>query len=931
MACQDQSIQVVLQALQTLYHDPQGDAKKRANEWLEEFQHSVEAWQTCHSLLTESSTPLEGRLFSAQTIRSKILYDLSQLPVEQQLPLRDSLLSSLVTTASQPGSRAVIRQLCLALSDLALQSSQWADPCDDMIKRYGQDPSTVPTLLAFLQSFAEESMNSRVALSSQYLDGIGPAFQQVLNILTLYINAPGITSDIQVAVFESFRSWIITGEMEQHLMIENPLFNALFEALPSDPLFDAAVDALCDVIHETRELVSNPQFVSLIIPRLVALRPQLEEHKEDPDRIRGYCRILCEAGECYNSVIVKHPTEMLPLVEAIAQCAAYPDLDIVPITFNFWYEVATALGRQPIEPQFKPLLDIFESLQTVIINHLHFPPDNDSQTAQERDDFRTFRHRMGDTLKDCCHVLGAPSCLRKSYDLVVAALGKPSPSWQEIEAPLFSMRSMGAQVDPNDDEILPHIMEMLPRLPDHPRIRYAAILVISRYTAWIDRHPENITFQLQYISAGFEMANEEVAAAAAQAMKFMCQDCQQHLVPFLPQLFTFTTTAGDRLDQADMVEVCEAIGYIISSMPVEDGARALQQFCEPLIQRVQSVASASTEAPKAELQKVADALERLDAFLSVVGEFDPLPSSCMATPQTVYAVLDQLIARYSHLYYISERVGSVLRRGLAFFPITALQPVLPPVLERMASTFATTHYASYLWIIGKIAGKLGASTSGAALGAAETRLVIGAFESVTTELERLLTTKQAIEIPDVMDDYAHTFMSYLTHLSDATVPSPCLSTATHMTINALACPAPETIIIALDTLATLSQRLSHPQFQPLIQPIFAQWGKHLMIILLSGITQGFPEDVLEQVRDILTRVSQCSPPEAVEAWTVEGLEKIPGNLLPQNEKQAFVSKMHEHLLAPEGDALRNAVNGLVRAARRARDRGRQSRKSLGAM
>ena len=535
--------------------------------------------------------------------------------------------------------------------------------------------------------------------------------------------------------------------MTQELIIQSPLFNALFDALPSDQLFDSAVDALCDVIHETQELAQDVNFMSLVIPRLVSLRPQLEKHREDPDRIRGYCRIFCEAGECYNAVIVKHPGEMLPLVEAIAQCAAYPDLDIVPITFNFWYELATALGPHSSDPNTKPLYDIFDSLQTVIISHLHFPPDDEHQTAQERDDFRMFRHRMGDTLKDCCHVLGAPSCLRKSYDLVIAALGKPSPSWQEIEAPLFSMRSMGAEVDPDDDEVLPHIMDMLPRLPEHPRIRYAAILVISRYTAWINRHPDNIAFHLQYISAGFEMANEEVAAAAAQAMKFMCQDCQAHLVPFLPQLYQFTTTAGDKLDQADMVEVCEAIGYIISSMPAETASQALQQFSEPLIQRVQAVAGSSTEAPKPEMQKVADALERLDAYLSVVRTFEPFPPACVSTPQSVYGILDQLIAKYAQLYYISERVGSVLRRGLAFFPVEALRPMLEPVLARMTSTFAATHYASYLWIIGKIAAKFGTALS-EGQGEAEARIIVGAFENVTAEMERLLADKQPIEVPD---------------------------------------------------------------------------------------------------------------------------------------------------------------------------------------
>ena len=386
---------------------------------------------------------------------------------------------------------------------------------------------------------------------------------------------------------------------------QTPLFQAAFDALASDELFDTAVDVLCDLIHETQEIHDNVDVIQQIIPRLIALRPALEEHKEDADRIRGYCRLYSEAGECYKDLILQHPADLLPIVEAVATCAAYPDLDIVPITFQFWYILATALGRQPADTNLKPILDLFEQLQSVIIRHLHFPADNETITPAERDEFRAFRHRMGDTLKDCCHVLGAPTCLKRSYDMIVNALANGQPSWQEIEAPLFSMRSMGAEVDPDDDEVLPHIMDLLSKLPTHPRIRYAAILVISRYSQWIDRHPANIAFYLQYISEGFEMAEEEVSAAAAQAMKFMCQDCSAHLVPYLSQLQQFVGHVGGKLDQQDLVEVYEAIGYVIGGMDSAQSANVLRQFVEPLLGKVQEVIQAPAPAQKAELQVVA--------------------------------------------------------------------------------------------------------------------------------------------------------------------------------------------------------------------------------------------------------------------------------------------------------------------------------------
>lgn len=595
-----------------------------------------------------------------------------------------------------------------------------------------------------------------------------------------------MTTPIQISVFEALRSWLQAGEVTASQVAATPLFSAAFSALASDQLFDAAVDLLCDLIHETQELNDNMTVVQEIVPRVIALRGEMERYKDDPDRVRGYCRILCEAGECYQSLIVQHPGDLLPLVQAIAECAAYPDLDIVPITFYFWYALSESLERQENfsqNPAYTPILSIFSDLQSIIISHLHFPPDDEQQTAHERDEFRTFRHRMGDTLKDCCHVLGATVCLKKSYDLILSALSQPSPSWQAIEAPLFSMRSMGAEVDPNDDEVLPHIMTLLPTLPQHPKIRYASILVISRYSPWLNRHPEHLTFTLSYVSAGFEMADEQVSAAAAHAMKFICQDCTTHLVPFLPQLHMFMEGAGERLGQEDVVEVCEAIAYIIDGMLPAEAASALSQFCSPLITRIQtllslppSVPSSSASVSEGDLEKISDMLEQVDAYLSIVRTLSPFPSSCHPTAGRVYAILDVLLENFGGVYHISEKVGSVLRRGLIFFPAEVLVGsrvgaegedgdrsggtrggggLVSQLIKRMQTSFEETGYASYLWIMGKIVDRFSdmilSSTSGGeteATGRMVGELLGRGFESVTTSLGRLLERKVAVEIPD---------------------------------------------------------------------------------------------------------------------------------------------------------------------------------------
>ena len=49
---------ILLQALQALYHDPSPDTRNAANQWLQNFQHSLDAWQVSFFLLSSLSLSL---------------------------------------------------------------------------------------------------------------------------------------------------------------------------------------------------------------------------------------------------------------------------------------------------------------------------------------------------------------------------------------------------------------------------------------------------------------------------------------------------------------------------------------------------------------------------------------------------------------------------------------------------------------------------------------------------------------------------------------------------------------------------------------------------------------------------------------------------------------------------------------------------------
>lgn len=140
-----------------------------------------------------------------------------------------------------------------------------------------------------------------------------------------------------------------------------------------------------------------------------------------------------------------------------------------------------------------------------------------------------------------------------------------------------------------------------------------------------------------------------------------------------------------------------------------------------------------------------------------------------------------------------------------------------------------------------------------------------------------------------MDDYTHAFMAYLTTVPDLTLSIPSLPLAISHTLSALSCPAPEVIRVSLDVLAKLASLLSTA---PALQPIFHQYGKGILSLILQGVVQDFPEDGSDEVEKVIVATITVGGAES-EAWAAEALAGVPGHVLPQADRQVFVTELQE--------------------------------------
>lgn len=130
-------------------------------------------------------------------------------------------------------------------------------------------------------------------------------------------------------------------------------------------------------------------------------------------------------------------------------------------------------------------------------------------------------------------------------------------------------------------------------------------------------------------------------------------------------------------------------------------------------------------------------------MLKVVQGFgEDLPPSCKDTVQDVWRVLDGLLQQQGAVHVLAERVCSTLRAGLEFFGLAA-KPVVPSLLERLSSSFETTGFASYVWIVGKTVRLFGNEEE-----AGLRRAFRSAFERVSQQVFALLKVQAPEDVPD---------------------------------------------------------------------------------------------------------------------------------------------------------------------------------------
>eukprot|EP00069_Balaena_mysticetus_P013106 bmy_08081T0 len=277
------TLQLVYQAVQALYHDPDPSGKERASFWLGELQRSeniellliakakyifktkqnqgsnwvvwhkrclekqflrlffcliyfqVHAWEISDQLL-QIRQDVESCYFAAQTMKMKIQTSFYELPTDSHASLRDSLLTHIQNLKDL--SPVIVTQLALAIADLALQMPSWKGCVQTLVEKYSNDVTSLPFLLEILTVLPEEvhSRSLRIGANrrTEIIEDLAFYSSTVVSLLMTCVEKAGTEEKMLMKVFRCLGSWFNLGVLDSNFMANNKLLALLFEVLLND-------------------------------------------------------------------------------------------------------------------------------------------------------------------------------------------------------------------------------------------------------------------------------------------------------------------------------------------------------------------------------------------------------------------------------------------------------------------------------------------------------------------------------------------------------------------------------------------------------------------------------------------------------------------------------------------------------------------------
>mmetsp|Transcript_8075 Transcript_8075/g.11735 ORF Transcript_8075/g.11735 Transcript_8075/m.11735 type:complete len:884 (+) Transcript_8075:36-2687(+) len=645
----------ILQALDVVYsplnNQTGGWNRQLADRYLVRFQSTPVAWMVCDRLLSDPSP--QARFFAAQTLHNKCQCDMYQLPETSMPALRDSLMQHLRQAENGPYKT----QLALSISALAVQMN-WTTVVQDL--------ATIPDALVVLKMLPEECSSSRLIVEDDTL--------RYMMEDALLSNAKDVLANTS---FDLWFTWIRYLPLPAQLLVDSNIVPACLAALNQDEM---AVDVLVEVIrlypsHAPR----NQILVESILPLVMQLPLEEALQGDDEDLQRAFCRIFTELGESYLSILLEQDGQAI--LTKVTQCTSLNDKSISGMTHSFWYRFVMVLEQMDDYRKRQDQVDLYTphllQLLDVCLVHLEYPLD-DELTDDTIDDFHKERFYLGESIEDCCRLMGGHVVLER----IGLRLSSSQTKWTAVEACLYAMQSLAKYIPHDENQFMPQCFALLSQLPaDVEPLRFTVSSFIGKYAPWLASHPEHLQPLLPYLAQGLSIP--KCASASGAAIRNLCER-----IPLGESVLELYNQVCGKVELSVELEILEGLCKGLEESLV---INYIPHIVGPVGNRLQQ----KVQDPSSSCKDIINEIDRL----TVIMRFLKMPpAKLIEVLEQSWPLLEIAGSKYANEALMAEKVCRLHKHALRTSGTQSYIQVLPTLMSMIVSSFQSSHQAPYLYL-----------------------------------------------------------------------------------------------------------------------------------------------------------------------------------------------------------------------------------------
>ncbi|KAM7388497.1 hypothetical protein PAMP_024667 [Pampus punctatissimus] len=868
----DFTVENVEKALHQLYYDPNIENKNLAQKWLMQAQVSPQAWQFCWALLSPDKVP-EIQYFGASALHTKISRYWSDIPTDQYDSLKSQLFSQIACFSS--GSKMVLTRLCVALASLALNTmpEAWPGAVAEMVRVFQEEGGGVDgrarclALLELLTVLPEEFQTSRLPQyrKGQVRGALGREWGSVCPLLQQLLQRTDSPGAVKARVLRCLSSWVL---LDVPLSESEGLVHDCFSALPDPELFDTAVEAIVNAISQP----DSQRYVNTLlklVPQVLALQEQLREAVQngDMETCHGICRIAVTLGENHSRTLleqVDHWQSFLALVNMIMFCTGIPGHYPVnettsSLTLTFWYTLQDEImsfesDKQTVYLQvYRP---VYFQLVDVLLHKAQFPSD------QEVD--------ISDTLMYVYEMLGA-ELLSNLYDKLGRLLtnAEQPTSWQHTEALLYGFQSIAETIDVNYSDVIPGLIGLIPRISiNNVQLADTVMFTIGALAEWLADHPVMLSSVLPLVLQA--LGNPDLSVSSVSTLKKICRECKYDLPPYATNIVAVSQEV--LIKQIHKTSQCmwlmQALGFLLSALPVEDILRNLHSLITPYIQQLEKLADETPNpSNKLAIIHILGLLSNLFTTLDISKQDDesadssappvktapppPGPNPVVVVLQQVFALIQTVLSKWLNDSQVVEAVCAIFEKSVKTL-LHDFAPMVSQLSEMLGQMYSTIPQASALDLTRQMVHIFASETD-------HFPPIKALFELVTSALKRKpdLFLSESLDVKAVF----HCGVLSLKFPEAPTVKSTCLF---------------------------FTELLPHCSDVPPLARVVQEDGKLLIQAVLEGIGGGASRSLMDQFAEVLFCLNKhCFSLLAV--WLKEALQApgFPSTRVTTEQKDNF--------------------------------------------